>query len=134
MQTRNYDDTIYISSLKGFRQVNKQHTAIILEEETARFCNMYVNGIAVSYSHSMSSQQINAIHYLEDNHKMIFTVLVKYLSKQYPKPKERLGFTSINLLNHGLDDCCYSAYTFIDSLGKKVIILLHKSPIVQSSI
>ncbi len=93
---------------------------------------MYVNGIAVSYLHSMSSQQINAIHYFEDNHKVVFNVLMKHFSKLYLKSKERLGFTSINILEHSLDDCCYSEYEFIDYLGKKVKILLHKNNVLKS--
>ena len=132
MQKRDYDDTIYISSLKGFRQVNNQHTGIILEEETDMYCSMYVDGTAVSYLHSMSSQQINAIDYFEDNHKVVFNVLIKHFSKLYTKPKERLGFASINILSSSLDDCCYSEYKFIDDLDKKVKILLHKSNLVKS--
>ena len=132
MQARHYDDRIYISSLKGFRQVNNQHNGILLEEETDKYCSMYVNGVAVSYLHSMSPQQINAIHYFEENHKVVFNVLMEHFSELYPKSKERLGFASINILKHSLDDCCYSEYKFIDHLGKKVKILLHKNSLVKS--
>ncbi len=90
MQTRDYDDTIYIPSLRGFRQLNNQHTGIFLEEETDRYSTLY------------------------------------------PKPKESLGFISINILKHCFDDCCNAEYTFVDYRGKKIKILLHKSNVVKS--
>jgi len=132
MQTRDYDDHIYVFSLKGFRQVNDQHTGIITDQETDMYCTMYADGIAVSNLHSMSSEQLNAIHYFEENHVIIFNALVEHLSKVYTKPKEKLGFTSINILNSGQDDSCYSEYTFIDESGKKIKITLHKNKLINS--
>lgn len=48
------------------------------------------------------------------------------LSKVYTKPKEKLGFASIQILNSGQDDFSYLEYTFIDDSGKKVKITLRE--------
>ena len=82
MQTRDYDDYIFIASTLGFRKVDDGGLEIDAAKETDGYCNLYANNISVSYLHSMNSYQINAIHYFEENHDEIFLVLHLYLDEK----------------------------------------------------
>lgn len=130
MQTRDYDDRIYVSSLKGFRQVNKMHNAIDIHQETIGYCNMYVDGVVVSYLQSMKKPQLNAIHFFEDHYQTIFEALLKSLSEKFTDPKKELGFSSVNILNEESENMCFTLYTFIDVGGSKVKIKMFKDIII----
>lgn len=130
MQTRDYDDYIYVSSIKGFRQVNDMHTSIDVNQETKGYCNMYADNIAVSYLHSMKAPQINAIHYFEDNYEIIFKALLEYLSERFKDPKNELGFSYVNILNKNKENICFTEYTFIDVDGCKIKVNMYKSQVI----
>ena len=75
-QTRDYDDYVYISSIKGYRKVDDSGLEINLNQETDGYCNLYADNISLSYLHSMNNFQINAIHYFEENYEAIFKVVL----------------------------------------------------------
>jgi len=130
MQTRDYDDRIYVSSIEGFRQVNNMHDAIDLKQETNGYCNMYADGVAVSYLHCMKEPQLNAIHFFEDHYQTIFEALLTALSEKFTEPKRELGFSSVNILNDESENMCFTMYTFIDIDGNKVKIKMFKDQVI----
>ena len=99
MQTRDYDDYIYIASTKGFRKVDNSGLEIDALKETDGYCNVYANNISVSYLHSMNDFQTNAIDYFEENHDEIFLALHLYLVEKYKDHEKELGFKSVNILD-----------------------------------
>lgn len=129
MQTRDYDDYIYIASTKGFRKVDDSGLEIDALKETDGYCNVYANNISVSYLHSMNAFQTNAIDYFEENHDEIFLALYLYLDEKYKDFEKELGFKSVNILDEHKDEMCYTEYTFINLKKQKVIIKMHKNNI-----
>lgn len=107
------------------------HSGIDVTQETNGYCNMYAANIAVSYLHSMSDSQLNAIHYFEDNYEIIFKVLLDYLSGRFIDPKNELGFTYVNILNKNKENICFTEYTFIDSNGRKIKVSMYKSKLYE---
>lgn len=134
MQTRDYDDYVYISSSLGFRKVNDAGNKVFLDIETDGYCNLYADNISVSYLHSMNNFQIKAIHYFEENYQLVFKILLIYLSKFYKNPKLLLGFRHVNVLNDYKDDMCYLEYVFIDSKGSSISIKMGKNQVISSSL
>ena len=130
MQTRDYDDYIFIASTLGFRKVDDGGLEIDAAKETDGYCNLYANNISVSYLHSMNSYQINAIHYFEENHDEIFLVLHLYLDEKYTNPEKELGFRSVNILDEHQNEMCFTKYTFIDFKNQKINIKMHKNRII----
>lgn len=130
MQTRDYDDYVYVSSIEGFKKVDDSGLEINVNQETDGYCNLYADNISLSYLHSMSDVQINAIHYFEENHKEIFTVLFAHLSKKYTNPKSELGFSFMNVLVGHKDEMCYTEYAFIDSEKNQIKIKMHKNKVI----
>lgn len=130
MQTRDYDDRIYVSAIKEFRQVNNMHNGIDINQETNGYCNVYVDSIAVSYLHSMKEPQINAIHYFEDNFEVIFNTLLDYLSERFKDIKKELGFSSINILDENKENMCFTEYTFINVEENKVKLRMFKDKVI----
>ena len=131
MQTRDYDDYIYIASTLGFRKVDDSGLEIDPSKETDGYCNLYANNISLSYLHSMNTFQINAIHYFEENHDEIFLALQLYLDEKYKKPEKELGFSSVNILDEYKEEMCFTVYTFIDLKKQKVIIKMYKNIIID---
>lgn len=131
MQTRDYDDYIYVKSILGFRKVNDDGLEIDVNQETDGYFNLYSDSISVSYLHSMSDSQINAIHFFEENHQLIFEVLVAYLSKKYSNPKLELGFRHVNILDENEDEICYSEYVFMDKENKRLKIKMHQLKLIN---
>ncbi|PQJ81853.1 hypothetical protein [Polaribacter glomeratus] len=129
MQTRDYDDYIYIPSILGFRKVNDIGNEIFVHQETDGYCNIYADNISVSYLHSMNELQINSIHFFEDHHKNIFEVLLAHLSKNFKNPKLELGFRHVNVVDE--NEICNSEYVFIDSTKKKVKITMHQLKLIN---
>ncbi|MGB1309253.1 MAG: hypothetical protein ACPG6B_10100 [Oceanihabitans sp.] len=129
MQTRDYDDYIFITSTLGFRKVNDLGNQINQGQETDGYCNMYANSIAVSYLHSMQEPQLNAIHFFEENHEIIFKTIYKQLLKKYQNPKLELGFRHVNILDSHKKEVCFTEYVFVDSNQKKVVIKMHKDQV-----
>ena len=130
MQIRDYDDRIYVSAIKEFRQVNNMHNGIDINQETNGYCNVYVDSIAVSYLHSMKEPQINAIHYFEDNFEVIFNTLLDYLSERFKDIKKELGFSSINILDENKENMCFTEYTFINVEENKVKLRMFKDKVI----
>jgi len=131
MQTRSYDCYIEVTDIKGYRQVNEDFTAVILDQETNCYTNLYVDNIAVSFLHSMEEEQLNAIHFFEDNQGVIISVITDYLAKTFKNPKQELGLDCINILNEHEDAICYVTYRFIDVSGNKYLIKLHREKVVE---
>ncbi len=131
MQTRDYDDYIYIASTLGFRKVDDSGLEIDPSKETDGYCNLYANNISLSYLHSMNTFQINAIHYFEENHDEIFFALQLFLNEKYTNPEKELGFRSVNILDEYKEEMCFTAYTFIDLKKQKVIIKMYKNIIID---
>ncbi|MBU3011393.1 hypothetical protein KO506_08265 [Polaribacter vadi] len=127
MQTRDYDDYVYISSTEGFRKVDDSGSKIDENQKTDGYCNLYADNISLSYLHSMSDIQINAIHYFEENYEAIFKVLLAHLSKKYKNPKLELGFSSMNVLHEDKNEMCFTVYTFIDKEQNKIHLKMHKN-------
>lgn len=134
MQTRSYDCYIEVAEIKGYRQVNEDFTAVVLEQETNCYTNMYVDNIAVSFLHSMDEEQLNAIHFFEDNKHIIIDVITAHLLKTFKNPKKELGLDCINILNEQEDGVCYVTYRFINASGKKYLIKLHKDKVVGDKV
>ncbi|GAB5558056.1 MAG: hypothetical protein SchgKO_22690 [Schleiferiaceae bacterium] len=130
MQTRDYDDYIHVPSLVGFRQVIDLNRKIDVTTETDAHCNMYVDGKAASYNHSMDDDQLNAIHFFEENQEAIFSVMTNHLAKNYDNPKMQMGMASINILNESKDKVCIAEYKWIDFHQKAVYIRLHRDTVV----
>ncbi|AOW17967.1 hypothetical protein LPB03_11105 [Polaribacter vadi] len=130
MQTRDYDDYIYIASTLGFRKVDDSGLEIDASKETDGYCNLYANNISVSYLHSMNTFQINAIHYFEENHDEIFFALQLFLNEKYTNPEKELGFRSVNILDEHQNEMCFTEYTFIDLKNQKINIKMHKNRII----
>lgn len=131
MQTRDYDDYLYIPSTLGFRKVDDAGTTIDNKKETDGYCNLYANSISVSYLHNMRDAQINAIHFFEEHHDTIFLQILLYLEKEYSNPLLQLGFRHVNILEKEKDTCCYTEYVFIDVNEKKITLTLHKQEVVE---
>lgn len=129
MQTRDYDDYVYVSSTLGFRKVNDNGDKIDVNLETDGYCNLYSDSIAVSYLHSMSDFETNAIHYFEEHHNKIFQNLLKHLSAIYANPKLELGFRHVNILDSQKEEMCFTEYVFIDVNQKKVTIKMYKDEV-----
>ena len=108
MQTRDYDDYIFIASTLGFRKVDDSGLEIDAAKKTDGYCNMYANNTSVSYLHSMNSFQVNAIHYFEENHYEIFFALQLFLDEKYINPTQELGFRSVNILDEHQNEMCFS--------------------------
>jgi hypothetical protein len=132
MQTRDYDDYIYSSSTLGYRKVSDDGLEIDVNQETDGYFNLYADSISVSYLHSMDMDQINAIHYFEENTEQIFITLLEHLSKMYTNPKQELGFKHVNVLNENKQDYCFTEFTFIDAQNIKVTIKMHKDCILSA--
>lgn len=130
MQTRDYDDYIFIASTLGFRKVDDSGLEIDTAKETDGYCNMYANNISVSYLHSMNTYQINAIHYFEENHDEIFFALQLFLDEKFTNPEKELGFRSVNILDEHKNEMCFTEYTFIDLKKQKINIKMHKDSII----
>lgn len=130
MQNRDYDCYIEVPSIIGFRQLDDSFLSIIPNQETNGYTNMYADGIAVSYLHDMEEQQLNAIHFFEDNQITIINVLTQYLSKTFQNPRMELGLASINILNEFRDGICFVSYKFLDASGNKIVVKLHKDNVV----
>ena len=79
----------------------------------------------------MNDFQINAIHYFEENHSIIFNVLLKYLATKYEHSKLKLGFKCVNFTNEHKDGLCFSVYTFVDENSNQIEIMMHKNDIVN---
>ena len=131
MQTRDYDDYLFVSSILGFRKVNDTGTEILVNQETDGYCNLYADSISVSYLHSMNDAQINAIHFFEENYQLIFEVLEAYLSKKYQNPKLELGFRHVNVLDENENEICYSEYVFIVEENKRLKIKMHQLKLIN---
>ena len=134
MQTRDYDDYIYIASTLGFRKIDDSGLEINILKETDGYCNLYANSISVSYLHSMNTFQINAIHYFEENHDEIFLELHLFLDEKYKNPEIELGFKSVNILDEHKDKMCFTEYTFIDAKKNKIKIMMHQKNIINGSL
>ena len=134
MQTRDYDDYIYIPSSLGFRKINDAGNKVFLDIETDGYCNLYADNISISYLHNMNDFQVNAIHYFEENHLTIFKKVLSYLSNFYKNAKLELGFRHVNVLNDYKDDMCYLEYVFIDSKGSSISIKMGKDQVISSSL
>ena len=132
MQTRDYDDYIYVNSTLGFRKVTDDGTEIVLMQETDGYCNMYADNISVSYLHSMNDFEVNAIHNFEENHQTIFSILLNYLKKTFLQPKSKLGFSHVNILYEHKDIMCFTEYVFIDEVKNKISIMMHKDSIIKN--
>jgi hypothetical protein len=132
MQTRDYDDYIYVDSTLGFRKVDDDGIKIDISKETDGYCNVYADNISVSYLHSMNDAQINAIHFFEENHNNIFHNILENLKEASTTPKLSLGFRHVNILNKEKDNFCYAEYVFINENNDKVILLAHKNEIIKS--
>ena len=130
MQNRDYDDHIYVSSLKGFRNFDFRTKTINLSEETNCYCNMYADKISVSALHSMNAAQINAIHYFEDNEEEIFKVILDNFENAYKAPKEELGLFYVNILNKNKEDICFTEYVFLNAKAEEVKLVMLKNTIV----
>ena len=133
MQTRDYDDYIYIASTLGFRKVDDSGLEIDVAKETDGYCNVYANNISVSYLHSMNNFQTNAIEYFEENHDAIFLALLLYLDDSYLNPAHELGFKCVDILDEYKDELCFAEYTFIDANKQKIKIMMHKNNIIKGS-
>lgn len=131
MQTRDYDDYIFVDFSLGFRKVDAAGLEIEINKDTDGYCNLYANNISVSYLHSMDDCQINAIHFFEENHKEIFKIIIKFLSKKYKNPKQILGFRHVNVLNKNKHETCYTEYLFIDALKNKIKVTMHKFNLIN---
>ena len=131
MQTRDYDDYVYIASTLGFRKVDDWGLEIDVLKETDGYCNLYAGNISLSYLHSMDTYQINAIHYFEENHEALFEVLLAHLAKKYKNPKLELGFKCVNILYKHKNEMCYASYDFIDANKQKIKIMMHQDTIVN---
>jgi hypothetical protein len=131
MQTRDYDDYIYVSSTLGFRKVNDAGNEVFVNQETDGYCSCYADNTSVSYLHSMIDTQLNAIHFFEENHENIFEVLVAHLSKTYQNPKLALGFRHVNILDESKDKICYTEYVFIDAKKNNIKIKMHQDKLIK---
>lgn len=131
MQSRDYDDYIYVSSTLGFRKVNDDGNEVFVNQETDGYCNLYADSISVSYLHSMNDAQINAIHFFEENHENIFEVLMAHLSKRYQNPKLELGFRDVNILDENENEICFTEYAFIDAKKNKIKIKMHQLKLIN---
>ncbi len=131
MQSRDYDDYIYVSSILGFRKVNDAGNEILVNQETDGYCSLYANNCSVSYLHNMNDSQLNAIHYFEKHHPKIFEVLVAHLSEKYKNPRLEVGFRHVNILDIYMNEICNVEYTFIDSTKKNVKITMHQLKLMQ---
>ncbi|WP_053991598.1 hypothetical protein [Mangrovimonas sp. TPBH4] len=131
MQTQDYDSYIQVEALKGFRQLNEEFTAVIPDQETNGYTNMYANSIAVSFLHDMEEEQLNAIHFFEDHQKTIMDTITVHLSKTFEAPKKVLGLDYINILSEHKDGICYVAYRFLDAAGNRLIVKLHRDKIIE---
>lgn len=133
MQTRDYDDYVYIASNKGFRKVDDSGSEININQETDGYCNLYANNISLSYLHSMNDFQTNSIHFFEENHDEIFLELELFLGDKYKDTEKELGFKCVNILNEYKDEMCFAAYQFIDANNNKIEIIMHKNKIINGS-
>lgn len=133
MQTRDYDDYIFVSSLQGFRSVDINNRIIDLSQETDGYCNIYADHISLSFLHSMNELQINAIHYFEDHQKIIFNVIVDHLRKTYAAPKKELGFIYINVLQERREDACLTEYVFLNTENQKIRVKMYKDLFIDIS-
>lgn len=131
MQTRDYDDYMYIASTLGFRKVGDSGLEININQETDGYCNVYANNISVSYLHSMNTFQTNAIEYFEENHDAIFLALYLYLDEKYKDFEKELGFKSVNILEEHKEEMCFAAYTFIDAKKNKIEIIMHQNNVIK---
>ena len=131
MQTRDYDDYIFVSSLNGFRSVDINNRIVDVSQETDGYCNLYADHISLSFLHSMNELQINAIHYFEDHHETIFNVLIDHLKKTYIQPKKELGFIYVNIVPENREDTCLTEYVFLNAKNHMVHIKMHKDVFIE---
>lgn len=131
MQTRNYDDYIYIESTLGFRKVDNSGTEIDITQETDGYCNLYADNVSVSYLHNMNDFQVNAIHYFEKNQDEIFLELYLFLDESYKNLEKELGFKCVNILNENDKSICLTEYTFIDASKNKIKVKMLKNTIKE---
>ncbi|MEP0265222.1 hypothetical protein [Dokdonia sp.] len=131
MQTRDYDDYIFVPSLNGFRSVDINNRIVDVSQETNGYCNIYANHISLSFLHSMDALQINAIHYFEDHQKIIFNVIVNHLKEIYAQPKKELGFIYINILPKSKEDTCLTEYVFLNTKNQKIRVKMYKDVFIN---